>query len=336
MFSALRSAVSRSRVRVGDVQQRLPASTRSPSSTAARPRTRRPDEWKTTVGDPQAGHDAGLAGGEVGGGRVASAGMVATRRHVVHAVGRSSSMARAMSSTCSGSSPASAELGERSGRQGVVRRGVHRCSAVGGGRVGRGSRDEVAGGARRSTRRPSTCGGPGDVVALGVVLAPVAAAGLLAQLRRRRPGRGPRTGGSWSPRCRRRARPSCRARRGRRGPGVQPLEGRAAVPGWRRSAARRRRSVMVRWIAKRASGASSGCAGSRGADAARHARAEAVAGRAAAMSSAMRSAKTRPSRSELEASRLAPWTPVQATSPHAYRPGTVVRPWRSVRTPPEA
>ncbi len=53
-------------------------------------------------------------------------------------------------------------------------------------------------------------------------------------------------------------------------------------------------------------------------------------------SSAIRSAKTRPSRSEFEASRLAPWTPVQATSPHAYRPGTVVRPYRSVRTPPEA
>ena len=35
------------------------------------------------------------------------------------------------------------------------------------------------------------------------------------------------------------------------------------------------------------------------------------------MSSAMRWAKTRPSSSELEASRLAPWTPVQDTSPHA-------------------
>lgn len=39
---------------------------------------------------------------------------------------------------------------------------------------------------------------------------------------------------------------------------------------------------------------------------------------------------------ELEARRLAPCTPVQATSPQAYRPGTVVRPWASVRTPPEA
>ena len=50
----------------------------------------------------------------------------------------------------------------------------------------------------------------------------------------------------------------------------------------------------------------------------------------------MRPAKTRPSSSELEASRLAPWTPVHATSPQAYRPGTLVRPSRSVMTPPLA
>ena len=35
-------------------------------------------------------------------------------------------------------------------------------------------------------------------------------------------------------------------------------------------------------------------------------------------------------------SRLAPCTPVQATSPQAYRPGIDVRPCRSVRTPPLA
>jgi len=39
-------------------------------------------------------------------------------------------------------------------------------------------------------------------------------------------------------------------------------------------------------------------------------------------------------RSELLASRLAPWTPVEATSPAANRRGTLVRPYRSVRTPP--
>ena len=52
--------------------------------------------------------------------------------------------------------------------------------------------------------------------------------------------------------------------------------------------------------------------------------------------SAIRREKTSPSRSELEASRLAPCTPEQATSPVAYRPGTLVRPHRSVATPPEA
>ena len=38
----------------------------------------------------------------------------------------------------------------------------------------------------------------------------------------------------------------------------------------------------------------------------------------------------------LDASRLAPCTPVHATSPTAYSPGTAVRPSRSARTPPHA
>ena len=37
---------------------------------------------------------------------------------------------------------------------------------------------------------------------------------------------------------------------------------------------------------------------------------------------------------EFEAIRLAPCTPVEATSPQAYRPASDVRPCRSVRTPP--
>ena len=41
-------------------------------------------------------------------------------------------------------------------------------------------------------------------------------------------------------------------------------------------------------------------------------------------------ANTRPSSSEFDASRLAPCTPVHATSPHAHRPGSVVAPSRSV------
>ncbi len=43
---------------------------------------------------------------------------------------------------------------------------------------------------------------------------------------------------------------------------------------------------------------------------------------------------TIPSSSEFEARRLAPWTPVQLTSPAAQSPGRLVAPWRSVTTPP--
>ena len=51
--------------------------------------------------------------------------------------------------------------------------------------------------------------------------------------------------------------------------------------------------------------------------------------------STIRRANTRPSSSELEASRLAPCTPVHATRRTAYSPRIVARPHRSVRTPPE-
>ena len=51
--------------------------------------------------------------------------------------------------------------------------------------------------------------------------------------------------------------------------------------------------------------------------------------------SASRAPKTIPSSSELEASRLAPCTPVQAASPAAQSPGSAVAPHRSVTTPPE-
>ena len=54
------------------------------------------------------------------------------------------------------------------------------------------------------------------------------------------------------------------------------------------------------------------------------------------IASAIRREKTSPSRSELEASRLAPWTPEQATSPVANRPGSEDWPSRSVATPPDA
>jgi hypothetical protein len=43
---------------------------------------------------------------------------------------------------------------------------------------------------------------------------------------------------------------------------------------------------------------------------------------------------TSPSSNELLASRLAPCTPLHATSPAANKPGNVVAPLRSVVTPP--
>ena len=52
------------------------------------------------------------------------------------------------------------------------------------------------------------------------------------------------------------------------------------------------------------------------------------------MSSTARSAKTTLSSRELEASRFAPWTPVAATSPQAYRPLISVRDQVSTSTPP--
>lgn len=60
-------------------------------------------------------------------------------------------------------------------------------------------------------------------------------------------------------------------------------------------------------------------------------------GRAGAFSAfwAAARAKTRASRRELLARRLAPWTPVRATSPAAYSPGMLVSPERLVLTPPQ-
>ena len=56
--------------------------------------------------------------------------------------------------------------------------------------------------------------------------------------------------------------------------------------------------------------------------------------RPASSASVTRAAKTMPSSSEFDASRFAPCTPVQATSPTAKSPGSAVAPSRSVRIPP--
>lgn len=89
--------------------------------------------------------------------------------------------------------------------------------------------------------------------------------------------------------------------------------------------------VMIRWIVDRASGAISGDGGrwSAGFGGAR-------AGPLLDDVSRDALGEDEALQEELDASRFAPCTPVQATSPQAYRPGTVVRPRRSVRMPPEA
>ena len=79
-------------------------------------------------------------------------------------------------------------------------------------------------------------------------------------------------------------------------------------------------AVRARRVDRRAAGAGTGSAS---------------AGRSTASSAAQRRAATRPSVMELDASRLAPWTPVHATSPTAKRPATLVRPSRSATTPPQ-
>ena len=57
--------------------------------------------------------------------------------------------------------------------------------------------------------------------------------------------------------------------------------------------------------------------------------------RPASMASTTRAPNTMPSSSELDASRLAPCTPEQATSPAAHSPASDVAPSRSVTTPPQ-
>ena len=57
--------------------------------------------------------------------------------------------------------------------------------------------------------------------------------------------------------------------------------------------------------------------------------------RPAAMASAKRAPNTIPSSSEFDARRLAPCTPVQATSPTAHNPANALAPSRSVTTPPD-
>ena len=119
---------------------------------------------------------------------------------------------------------------------------------------------------------------------------------------------------------------------GRSCAGRAPAAGRRCPGSGPRCAARRhRRSSSPRRLADRRPAAPTRPVGHGG-----RRPGSASAGSPRARSAPIRSANTRPSSSELEASRLAPCTPVQAHSPQAYRPGTLVRPSRSVRTPPLA
>jgi hypothetical protein len=52
------------------------------------------------------------------------------------------------------------------------------------------------------------------------------------------------------------------------------------------------------------------------------------------MSLATRAPNTTASSNEFDASRFAPCAPVEATSPQAHNPSTVLRPRASVRMPP--
>ena len=63
-------------------------------------------------------------------------------------------------------------------------------------------------------------------------------------------------------------------------------------------------------------------------------RGSASPGASRAIDSATRRPNTSPSSRLFDASRFAPCTPVAATSPQAHSPGRLVRPSRSVRTPP--
>ena len=53
-----------------------------------------------------------------------------------------------------------------------------------------------------------------------------------------------------------------------------------------------------------------------------------------ATASTTRGPNTMPSSSEFDASRLAPWTPLQAASPATHSPGSEVAPSRSATMPP--
>ena len=156
----------------------------------------------------------------------------------------------------------------------------------------------------------------------------------VARASRRRPrGSPPASGSRGSPRAASRPRPA------RRPPCSRFVASHAAVPGrcrlggadggrrglrQRLGAAQHPGAAAHRPLQRHAGRWSATAPPSRGASAVGRL-APAPAG-PPAMSAAIRRANTSPSSSEFDASRFAPCTPVQATSPQAYRPGIEVRP----------
>ncbi len=227
---------------------------------------------------------------------VASAGMVATLVTSTAPPGRSSSRAASMAaSTASGSSPASRSSPSRA----VVRRRAHAGTSSARRRSARGP-ERPRGLAGREP--PVVVPGLVGVVAVGEVLAPVGAAGLLTEQRRlgQEGADGEQVGGLPGVLVDRRRQAADQL--------AELVEPRRAGP--RRSAGRR----LARSSPPAAGG---GLRRRRGLPGAGRQPGRTTSRSSAGSTSAMRRENTRPSSRELEASRLAPCTPEQATSPVA-------------------
>ena len=184
---------------------------------------------------------------------------------------------------------------------------------------------------------------PVSIVALGKVLPEVAAAALLAAQRRARDQARDGHQIAMAPRRRRRASTARTARRRR------PRRARDRFARALRACGTARRDRHIRsriGVSGRRHGARGSVAGrlrlgcSSAASSVQPREPRIAIGFSAAarggccIATAARAPNTSPSSSELLASRFAPWTPVQATSPAANRPGSEVRPHSSVSTPP--
>ena len=264
--------------------RRTPGGQRQPGDDAVRP------------GDDLGGADAGLGGDGRGGGDVDVPGPPRSSSRAVRTTAAAAASKEVRASSVTGSTWRGPCAGRRRSSA-AARPGVRRLDRAAGGAAGRRwPRQRASSRSGKSERRcpPRVSSRAGRH--RGQQLADVAA-------------------GWWSPRRRprgappvgRRSRPGQRGQLGRRRAASDSAERTAPAP-----------AVIARWTSVRAVGGDERGRPRR--------RSRAVVGGSspaasrAVMSSAIRWAKTRPSSSELDASRLAPCTPVQDTSPHAYRP----------------